>query len=67
MSMSDTTQVTEQMATQSISEEVLLEKYAKGDEKSILDVNQRVAPALAEVEAPDQRTHWEGRFLHALQ
>lgn len=67
MSMSDTTQVTEQMATQSISEEVLLEKYAKGDEKSILDVNQRVARALAEVEAPDQRTHWEGRFLHALQ
>ncbi len=67
MSMSDPTHVTEHMATQSISEEVLLEKYAKGDEKSILDVNQRVARALAEVEAPDQRTHWEGRFLHALQ
>ena len=68
--MSDTvhpTQATQQLAPQSISEEVLLEKYAKGDEQSVLDVNQRVARALAAVEAPEQRSHWEGRFLHALQ
>ncbi len=68
--MSDTTHPTpalQALAPQSISEEVLLEKYAKGDEHSILQVNQRVARALAEQEAPEQRTHWEGRFLHALQ
>ncbi|KRH98563.1 adenosylcobalamin-dependent ribonucleoside-diphosphate reductase [Curvibacter sp. PAE-UM] len=68
--MSDTTHPTpalQALAPQSISEEVLLEKYAKGDEQSILQVNQRVARALAAQEAPEQRTHWEGRFLHALQ
>ncbi|MEA3394097.1 MAG: adenosylcobalamin-dependent ribonucleoside-diphosphate reductase [Pseudomonadota bacterium] len=69
--MTDTTQSpqvsTQTLAPQSISEEVLLEKYAKGDEHSILQVNQRVAHALAQIEAPEQRTHWEGRFLHALQ
>ncbi len=69
--MTDTTQSpqvsTQTLPPQSISEEVLLEKYAKGDEHSILQVNQRVAHALAQIEAPEQRTHWEGRFLHALQ
>lgn len=68
--MSDTThptQATAQLPVQSISEEVLLEKYAKSDETSILAVNQRVARALAQVEAPEQRSHWEGRFLQALQ
>ena len=52
---------------QDISEEILLEKYGKGAEKSILDVNQRVAHALAQVEAPELRLQWEGRFLQALQ
>ena len=55
------------LAPQQISEEVLLEKYGKGTEKTILDVNQRVAHALAEVEAPEQRKQWEARFLQALQ
>lgn len=55
------------LAPQDISTEVLLEKYAKGEEQDILQVNRRVAHALAAVEAPEQRTHWEGRFLHALQ
>ncbi len=55
------------LAPQAISEEVLLEKYSKGDEKTILDVNQRVARALAAVEAPEARAQWEGKFLHALQ
>ena len=68
--MSETTHPTQtaaQLPVQSISEEVLLEKYAKSEETSILAVNQRVARALAQVEAPEQRSHWEGRFLHALQ
>src|SRR5665811_194904 len=55
------------LATQPISEEVLLEKYAKGSEKTILEVNQRVARALAQVEAPEQQKQWEARFLQALQ
>ena len=55
------------LAPQQISEEVLLEKYGKGDEKTILDVNQRVARALAAAEAPEQRKQWEVKFLQALQ
>jgi ribonucleoside-diphosphate reductase alpha chain len=55
------------LAAQDISTEVLLEKYAKGEEQSVQQVNRRVAHALAAVEVPEQRTHWEGRFLQALQ
>ncbi len=55
------------LAPQQISEEVLLEKYGKGDEKTILDVNQRVSRALAAAEAPEQRKQWEAKFLQALQ
>lgn len=55
------------LAPQAISEEVLLEKYSKGTERTILDVNQRVARALAAAEAPEQRKSWESKFLHALQ
>ena len=69
--MSKTTHSTAQARTapaaQTISEEVLLEKYAKGDEKTVRDVNLRVAHALAQAEAPEHRKHWEGRFLQALQ
>ena len=56
-----------QMPTQPISEEVLLEKYAKSDEKSILDVNRRVARALAQAEDTAQREHWQARFLEVLE
>ncbi|MCP5261770.1 MAG: ribonucleoside-diphosphate reductase, adenosylcobalamin-dependent [Rhodoferax sp.] len=52
---------------QSISEEVLLEKYAKDDERTVADVNRRVARALALAEKPEKRAHWEARFLGALQ
>jgi ribonucleoside-diphosphate reductase alpha chain len=52
---------------QDISTEVLLEKYAKGDEKDLHDVRARVALALAQVEPPDQREAWAARFLDALQ
>jgi ribonucleoside-diphosphate reductase alpha chain len=52
---------------QPISREVLLEKYAKGDEGSIDEVRLRVARALASVEPSAQRAHWEARFLQAQQ
>ena len=52
---------------QDISTEVLAEKYAKGDERSLDDVRRRVARALAAAEPPDQRAAWEARFLDAQQ
>ncbi len=56
----------ENLPAQTISEAVLLEKYAKGDEHCIADVNRRVARALAQAEAPEQRERWEERFAQAL-
>ncbi len=50
------------LPAQPISEEVLLEKYAKGDEKSAADVRQRVARALAQAEPPEARAAWQARF-----
>ena len=52
---------------QDISIEVLLEKYAKGNERSINDVRARVAQALAQVESPKQRKRYANEFLWALQ
>ena len=52
---------------QAISEEVLLEKYAKGEERSIEAVNRRVARALAQAEPADQRVLWEERFAEVLR
>lgn len=52
-------------AAQAISAEVLLEKYAKGDETTIDDVRRRVARALAAVEPAAQRATWEATFLDA--
>ncbi len=54
------------LPAQDISTEVLLEKYAKGDETTADAVNLRVARALAQAEAPAQRAHWEARFAQAL-
>ena len=55
------------LPAQAISEEVLIEKYAKADERTIDDVRRRVARALAQAEAPEARAQWETRFLHVLQ
>ncbi|SFR70750.1 ribonucleoside-diphosphate reductase class II [Mitsuaria sp. PDC51] len=50
---------------QDISAEVLLEKYAKDGERSLDEVRARVARALAAAESPEQRAHWEAKFLEA--
>ena len=53
------------MPPQAIAEEVLLEKYAKGDERTVDEVRRRVARALAAVEAPSLRARWEESFYRA--
>ncbi len=55
------------LAMQEISGEVLIEKYAKGDEQTVAQVRQRVARALAAIEAEDKRAHWEAKFLEAQE
>lgn len=52
---------------QDISTEVLIEKYAKGGETSIVEVRTRVAQALAQVEEPKQRKKYAEEFLWAMQ
>jgi ribonucleoside-diphosphate reductase alpha chain len=52
---------------QDISTDVLLEKYAKGDEMGLADVRRRVARALAAVERPEDRERWERTFYEAQE
>ncbi len=52
---------------QEISSEVLVEKYAKGAERTVEEVRRRVARALAAAEAEDQRARWEAKFLEAQE
>ena len=52
---------------QEVTIDVLQEKYAKGDEQTVHDVRRRVARALASIEAPAQREHWEAEFLWAME
>ena len=52
---------------QEISREVLVEKYAKGDESTLNEVRERVARALAAVEPEAKRSYWEARFLAAQE
>lgn len=51
--------------SQPISGEVLIEKYAKGEERTAADVRRRVARALAEIEPNPQ--HWETVFFEEMQ
>jgi ribonucleoside-diphosphate reductase alpha chain len=57
----------ETLAEQEISGEVLLEKYAKGNEQNVTDVRRRVARALAAVESEEKRSYWEKQFLDAQE
>ena len=52
---------------QDICTEVLIEKYAKGDETSVDEVLARVAKALAEIESPKIRKKQAEQFLWAMQ
>ena len=55
------------MAPQEVSLDVLREKYAKGEESTILDVRRRVARALAALEPEHLREELEARFLWAQE
>src|SRR5882757_5675364 len=59
--------VAEAIPEQAICREALLEKYAKDKERTIADVRDRVARALAAAEAQDKRAHWERRFHDAME
>src|SRR5688572_18458771 len=50
---------------QQVTLDVLLEKYAKADEKNVSEVRARVARALAAAEKDPP--HWEPAFLEALE
>ena len=50
---------------QQVTLDVLLEKYAKGEERNVEDVRRRVARALAAVEKDPAR--WEPLFYEALE
>ena len=53
------------LPAQEISTEVLLEKYAKGEERTLDDLRQRVARALAQAEKPEVREAWTAKFFDA--
>src|SRR5258706_8673777 len=55
-----------ELAAHEICADSLIEKYAKGKESSIEEVRIRVARALAQAETEERRSHWEKRFLAAL-
>jgi hypothetical protein len=63
LNLSSTTQT---LAPQAISLEVLIEKYAKGGERNVAEVQRRVAQGLAQAEAPEQRALGAERFEQAL-
>ena len=62
-----TAHMTGALPPQTISADVLQEKYLKAGETSGQDVYRRVARALASVEAPDVQAQFEALFLANLQ
>jgi len=52
---------------QEVCREALLEKYAKGKERTIEDVRRRVARALATAEREEKRAYWEKNFHEAME
>ncbi|QNB13634.1 adenosylcobalamin-dependent ribonucleoside-diphosphate reductase [Paraburkholderia tropica] len=54
-------------APQPFSLDVMLEKYAKGDEQSADDIYRRVARGVAQAEPPALRAEIEARFLDNLR
>ena len=62
MKLNDTTLA---LPPQQVTLDVLLEKYAKGDERDVAQVRRRVARALAAVE--QDPAHWETVFFEALE
>ncbi|QGZ64173.1 adenosylcobalamin-dependent ribonucleoside-diphosphate reductase [Paraburkholderia acidisoli] len=52
---------------QQFSLDVMLEKYAKGDEQSADDIYRRVARGVAAVEPPELRAEVEARFVDNLR
>jgi ribonucleoside-diphosphate reductase alpha chain len=63
----DKTKALAALPEQEISGEVLIEKYAKGQERTVEDVRRRVARALAITEAEDKRAQWEAKFYDAQE
>jgi ribonucleoside-diphosphate reductase alpha chain len=55
------------LPAQAVTLDVLREKYAKGSETTVAQVQARVARALALHEQPETRAHWEARFLWAQE
>jgi len=52
---------------QQFSLDVMLEKYAKGDEQTADDIYRRVARGIAQVEPPELRAEVEARFVDNLR
>ena len=61
------TEAVNTMPAQAISDDVLKEKYLKDGEHSVGDLFDRVAKALASVEAPELRADFEKRFRQNLE
>lgn len=64
MSKQTTTQA---MPVQPITQDVLLEKYAKGDETNAQEIFRRVARGIAQAEkTPELQAHWEEKFFQNM-